>query len=744
MKTLLALVLLTLFLPMAYSECWNQTCSEDCIDFTPSATAEVTVNLTCDQSEQKCIYCWKTPGNQEVFDTHCYPPTEDPEWACEEDCGASSLCDEFKPGENNGNNCCNTTCMPTNEIRGYFSCDSCNNGSCEQGYCRIDATCYSGIACDTSGWSFSAQEEIKDTCEGDMLVLSGCDETGLTQENIYCENQTECQNSSCGGEKYTCRFNEQTQAFEWLYTTDMYSGVYAEESCNDGYDNDCNGLIDCDDPNCQYDDVCAQPIVTDECDQDSDCELKPCQTATCHPDGHDTGVGMCTYEPACDASHCCNGSCCDQECVNDTCPEPCAAIGEPCGDCCEGICCEGVCALNCEEETECVPGELEYSSLPGVCSSLARECNENGEWGDFPPKTSLTGYESQENSESLCTDGLDNDCDGNTDCLEGHADPSCKNLKLIPSCVGDNVLIKDFCGKIEKRINCTTEKPGFKASCVDGQCTETDQSNNPPQVEITYPDPSKSYAPGEVTGIKVIATDDETIESCYYDLDGERNFTKFGITSIPNGIQVLLPLHGPILGEQEHTIAVKCDDGALESSVTTVTFDVMQKQEPEEPEEGYSLISLILVGLVVFGGLFLIIKYSRRSAVEAAIETGEEILAEKEQETKSMRIQKLKKRKKKLSKEVVKLREKGEMIGLSPQEAIKKESYQEELVRIEDELLENPDFLQELDARADKALTQARVGVPSKQIIQDLVKEGYTEREIETIKKFFENKKQQR
>jgi hypothetical protein len=56
-------------------------------------------------------------------------------------------------------------------------------------------------------------------------------------------------------------------------------------------------------------------------------------------------------------------------------------------------------------------------------------------------------------------------------------------------------------------------------------------------------------------------------------------------------------------------------------------------------------------------------------------------------------------------------------------------------------LFENDEVWNELNARADQALEEAKTGRPSKEIMDELVTEGYSKKEINIIKQLFREKK---
>jgi hypothetical protein len=83
-----------------------------------------------------------------------------------------------------------------------------------------------------------------------------------------------------------------------------------------------------------------------------------------------------------------------------------------------------------------------------------------------------------------------------------------------------------------------------------------------------------------------------------------------------------------------------------------------------------------------------------------------------------------------------------EPYGLTAEEEKKKKFYEQEYARVEEELLNNELFMDQLITRAEHAFGQAKSGVPSKQIKKQLFKEGYTKKEVRIIERLFNKKKQ--
>ncbi|MBN1793151.1 carboxypeptidase regulatory-like domain-containing protein [Candidatus Woesearchaeota archaeon] len=180
--------------------------------------------------------------------------------------------------------------------------------------------------------------------------------------------------------------------------------------CSDGIDTDCDGLIDCDDPDCngvrQPDgDICCDTDAT-LCDQD-DCVDETCESHICTY----TNRSACAPDE-CQTGYYCNiagGDCTDADASQTVCTN-CAAANWLRGNESAGF---GGYVPTGREGPECCGNtpETEFYITRTNPAGGRGCCNEPTDCIDRLGYCRV-GYE---NTSSLCTNGIDDDCDGNID-----------------------------------------------------------------------------------------------------------------------------------------------------------------------------------------------------------------------------------------------------------------------------------------------------------------------------------------
>jgi Dictyostelium (slime mold) repeat len=349
-------------------------------------------------------------------------------------------------------------------------CDSCTTASqcddknaCTTDAC-VDGKCVStpipGCApCDTP-------LDCKDgnPCTAELCTAGVCSNPPM-EGCVRCETATDCDDGNA------C-------------TTDscVGRGVCAHMLVGDctpcGADADCNDGAACTADVCT-DGVCGNPPIADctPCAGDGDCnDTNACTTDAC-TDGACTatpiaGCMLCTSEGDCSDGNGCTVDSCGEAgtCVHTPVSEcvPCAtaadcADGDPCtGDVCDasGVCthraktdctpCET--AGDCDDGNPCskdecaADGSCAITFIPGcvLCESDAACDDEVACTEDTCIARVCTHTHPEECCEGkteVCGDGVDNDCDGRTDCEDENcaASPACDSkTEICGNCVDDD------------------------------------------------------------------------------------------------------------------------------------------------------------------------------------------------------------------------------------------------------------------------------------------------------------------
>lgn len=172
------------------------------------------------------------------------------------------------------------------------------------------------------------------------------------------------------------------------------------------------------------------------------------------------------------------GRCDEGQCVIDRCEEgwhpekvcTCLYRGE---EACNGIDdnCDGV----VDETCTCDPGEVEICEGPdiGLCRAGERQCNADGEWGQCAGRIAPT--------EETC-DGLDQDCDGQTD--EGIGGARCSECGEV-ACI-DGAIVCD------ERVTPTLEDTGFRWAQPNPDQLSTALTPDGQLFVASYADPSEA------------------------------------------------------------------------------------------------------------------------------------------------------------------------------------------------------------------------------------------------------------
>jgi len=180
-------------------------------------------------------------------------------------------------------------------------------------------------------------------------VTSGCSNDG------ECDDGDICTQNLCDPDTSRCTFPPVT-------TPPGREGPYLDPTCADSIDNDCDGLTDVDDTECQ---MCTQDA---DCDDSNVCTENRCVQSSC------------TNPPVADGSACNDGNYCT---ATDTCTGGlCSGTGSPCTQECQTICDEAADACNpspagstCSDDGQFCNGS-EICDGAGACGHGGNPCGE--------------------------------------------------------------------------------------------------------------------------------------------------------------------------------------------------------------------------------------------------------------------------------------------------------------------------------------------------------------------------------
>jgi PKD repeat protein len=283
----------------------------------------------------------------------------------------------------------------------------------------------------------------------------------------------------------------------------------SETNCSNGSDDDYDGLVDCDDSDCDGDLACI-------CDNNGICETGEdcnnclndcfsgasgyCGDGICAGGGEDCFT--CPQDCRCAGNICKKGCCGDLECSGEDpnqCPVDCDPdFVPPPGSCCGDGFCEGEedatnCAIDCADCTvnaDCNDGNACTTDKcsSGWCSNTLINCDDGNSCtadgcdsrsgsclnGTIIPCCGDTICDPSEDQcscpadcgtppsiESNCSNGIDENCDGQTDCNDG----DCAGNPACPSGIDDD---------------------GDNYTENQGDCDDADPLVNPGATEVPY------------------------------------------------------------------------------------------------------------------------------------------------------------------------------------------------------------------------------------------------------------------
>jgi hypothetical protein len=494
-------------------------------------------NLVCQTPDQVDTCTPGTPGAEGPFndascndgiDNDCDDLTD----AADPDCAAPpEICDNGIDDNLNGL----TDCADPQCDNFVYGATSCGVGACEatgQEVCQTpdivdtctpgapgaegpfgDASCTDGIDNDCDGLT-----DVDDPdCEAPPEICdNGIDDNlnGLTDcEDPQCDGATfgACDTGNpgvCAAGTLTCDGSAVGPVCEQDQTAGT-EGPFTDPTCFDGLDNDCNGLTDEFDPNCQPVPEICNNNVDDNDNGLVDCADPDCEGYIGQPGDCSTGLpGICSAgtttctggqkfceqdtqagpEGPFDSPTCSDGL--DNDCDNltDANDPDCTVPPEVCDNDQDD---NGNGLVDCEDP-QCADATFGACDTgnPGICSAGTLTCD-----GSQPGAVCTQDQTAQPEGpfgSPTCTDGLDNDCDGLTDA----ADPDCAEpvVEICDNNVDDNGNGLTDCQDPEcDQVSfgaCDTGEPGICAAgtliCDGTAIGPVCEQNQQPGVEGPY------------------------------------------------------------------------------------------------------------------------------------------------------------------------------------------------------------------------------------------------------------------
>jgi hypothetical protein len=394
--------------------------------------------------------------------------------------------------------CDGKSCGPNGKTCGGGACTCSGNGGAQQSTetacadhsdndCNGLTDCADSV-CDTQQCSSGG------TCSGGMCICPGAGDMPQAIETKCadgldndCDELTDCADPSCANQ--SCGANGRTCQADGGTCTCSGNGAppeTTEVTCNDGIDNDCNGKPDCADPACGthickangY--ICMGVVCA--CTGNGGTP-QPGGETSC-TDGFDNdcnGAADCA-DPMCAGTSCGPGCNCAMGKKSETaCTDGMDNDGDGVSDCmdsdCDGVAC-GVNGLACSTGAcRCVVDGGMVQMMESNCADgLDNDCNGATDCQEAACMGMICGVGGKvcsantcvcqggggpvEMPETSCSDGFDNDCNGQTDC----DDPGCAGSSCGAGCTCNN-------GKTETDCSDGIDNDGDgQADCLDSDC----------------------------------------------------------------------------------------------------------------------------------------------------------------------------------------------------------------------------------------------------------------------------------
>ena len=313
----------------------------------------------------------------------------------------------------------------------WYYCSQCGHGlfnSCTRHECsKFEEGCffnenkinilgifnYTRVKCSPCSYIKTCEEYKLDsiTCKQDSCLIGNCTWSGNqcctdTDRDGLCDLEDTCIDVTNPDQKDSDKDGRGDACELCIHEPLLFEPTaHNETNCDDGIDNDCNGLVDCQDKYCTGKSNC--------CQTSKDCKQGNCVIESCMDN-------KCFYENRkfCDNTQCPNGEYCD---VDGECKGP---------DSSSNVC--YYCIKDATKNDNGIGyGNLFTSSnLKGLCCGDAPNeyyiiQKENQQSACCNSSNSCVDYKGEchnPDSKEICNDNIDNDCDGKID----YADEDCK------------------------------------------------------------------------------------------------------------------------------------------------------------------------------------------------------------------------------------------------------------------------------------------------------------------------------
>ena len=298
----------------------NEECTKcesgECINRNICDAAECSNQERCDSSGGDCA---DPDSNSNVCD-ECYNGFFDEtvhfeagtnKYCCNDDTGEYYTTQGVGTGAccNSPNDCVDTNNMCREEYPNEVTCNNNIDDDCDKKTDCKDEDCANDPACSDSS---CAPEE--DTCKNTKECCDDlkCKRQIDSRRNKICCNKNDCASTEGCIEENTCKtINYKNRKKEVVCVHGWWRPETRREwRCNDKTDNDCDGKIDCNDPDCKYRSYCKPKCTTsDGCNSKETCKNGICTRLFCkgcaYPEDH-----TCKDWECCTRKDCSKGEIC--------------------------------------------------------------------------------------------------------------------------------------------------------------------------------------------------------------------------------------------------------------------------------------------------------------------------------------------------------------------------------------------------------------------------------------------------